>query len=182
VSAAPATLDLTALGTTDWAHWGKGKKYPGFNHDASGNSLISTVMSVGAGGKYSVTSAKSRGVTWTNGTPMAATKALDTSYITDKGAINSGFRFTVAASTTPQTLVVYAGGNNAEATLLAHLSDGSAADVQITSSGASLFSNVYTITYSAASAGQTLTLTCLKTGNMGKAANGSVDVVAAYLV
>ena len=41
--------------------------------------------------------------------------------------------------------------------------------------------NVYTITYHAASAGQTLTVTLLKTGNLNGRFDGSADLIAAYL-
>jgi hypothetical protein len=75
---------------------------------------------------------------------------------------------------------VYAGGYGTQGTLTAHLSDGSAADYTVTASGAGTYTNLYTITYSAASAGQTLTITLTKTGNI-TGTQGSVDLIAAAL-
>jgi hypothetical protein len=50
----------------------------------------------------------------------------------------------------------------------------------VTASGSGLYTNFYTITFKAASAGQTLTITLLKTGNI-TGTGGSVDLIAAAL-
>ena len=96
-------------------------------------------------------------------------------------ALNSGYSFTVPADTTTRTLTVYAGGINTTSSLTAHLSDGSSADVVLTAGTAGLYTNQYTITYHAASAGQTLQITLLKTGNLAGQTGGSADLIAAAL-
>ena len=78
--------------------------------------------------------------------------------------------------------MIYAGGINTTGKLTAHFSDGSPADFVATPSGTGHYTNLYTITFSAASAGQTLTITYLKTGNLTSHTDGSVDLIAAYLV
>ncbi len=176
---AAASYNLTALGTSDWVHWGRGNVYGNFDHKATGGSQISNVSIVGTGANYGSYYDPSRTVTWSDGTPTASD--TDHAYIWSNGALNSGFSFTVPADTTTRTLTVYAGGNNTQSSLTAHLSGGSVPDYVATAGSAGLYTNVYTITYSAASAGQTLTITLLKTGNLGGKTNGSADLIAAYL-
>ena len=62
--------------------------------------------------------------------------------------------------------------------ITAHLSDGSATDYTNTTTMTSTVLSVGTLTFHAASAGQTLTITLIKTGN---ADQSSVDLDAAYL-
>ena len=89
---------------------------------------------------------------------------------------------TVPADTTARTLIVYAGGNNATSLLTAHLSDGSFPDYHVSVGQTGLYTKAYTITYRAASAGQTLTFTLQKNANLNGVTNGSVDLIAAWLV
>jgi hypothetical protein len=177
---AAAPYNLTTLGTSDWAHWGRGGQYTAFDHKTAGGSQISNVSTVGTGGSYGGYSDPSRSVSWTDGTPTSS-DANEHGYIWNNGAANTGYSFTVPADTTTRTLVVYAGGINTTSSLTAHLSDSTAADYSVSTGQAGLYTNVYTITYHAASAGQTLTITLLKTGNLGGKTNGSADLIAAYL-
>jgi fibronectin type 3 domain-containing protein len=175
---AAAGYNLTAIGTSDWAHWGRGGVYGNFDHDATGNSQISNVNVLGTGqvGGYSDSS---RSVSWSNGTPTTSDTG-DDGYIWANNALGAGFSFTVPADTNTRTLEVYAGGYSSGATLTAHLSDGSAADYVATASGSGTYANIYTITYKAASAGQTLTISYVKSATIGDA-SGSVDLIAAML-
>ncbi len=178
---AASSYNLTSLGTSDWAHWGTGGANPGFNHKATGGSKISNFNKIGTGGSYGGGTNASRNVTWSDGTPLASDSG-DHGYLWDNGAVGSGFSFTVPASTTAQTLVVYAGGYGASSTLTAHLSDGTpdyVATVNATTNTA--YANVYTITFQAASAGQTLTISYVKSGNIPGKTNGSADLIAAML-
>ncbi len=175
---AASTYNLTTLGTSDWADWGAGNVYGAFNHKATGNSQISNVTVLGSGNVGSYYD-PSRSVTWSDGAPTAANSG-DNAYIWANNAIGAGYSFTAPADTTTRTLYIYAGGYSSGATLTAHLSDGSAADVVLTSSGTGLYTNLYTITYQAASAGQTLTISCVKSTNIN-GASGSVDLMAAAL-
>jgi hypothetical protein len=178
-SAAASSYNLAALGTTDWAHWGRGGVYSNFDHKATGGSQISDVTTVGTGGVYGGYSEGARAVSWTGGSPTAS-DTNDHGYIWANGALNTGYSFTVTADTTTRTLILYAGGINTSSSLTAHLSDGSAPDYVATAAGVGLYTNVYTITYHAASAGQKLVITLLKTGNI-VGTNGSADLIAAML-
>jgi parallel beta-helix repeat protein len=177
-SAAAASYNLTSLGTTDWAHWGLGGSATAFDHKATGGSQISNVTKIGSGdyGGYTIASRK---VSWTGGTPVA-TESGDDGYIWANNAIGAGYSFTVPASTTAHTLYLYLGGYSSGSTLTAHLSDGSAADYSLELSGSGTYTDLVTITYNAASAGQTLTLTYVKSQNID-GTSGSADLIAAAL-
>jgi hypothetical protein len=176
----PAGYNLTSLGTVDWAHWGRAKTYTNFDHKATGGSKISNVTVVGAGSNVGANSISGRASTWTDGTPTGSV-TNDGGYIWSNGALNTGYSFTAPADTTPRTLYVYAGGFQTASQLTAHLSDGSTADYVVTASGSASYTNLYAITYRAASAGQTIKITLLKTQNL-VGTGGSVDVIAAALV
>jgi hypothetical protein len=175
---AAASYNLTTLGTSDWAHWGLGGNVYNFDHDASGGSQISNVTDLGTGlvGGYS---SSSRSVSWTNGTPIAS-QSGDDGYIWANTVLGTGFSFTVPASTTERTVYVYAGGYSSGATLTATLSDGSATPFIATASGSGLYTDLFTITFAAASAGQDLTITYVKSSNIN-GTGGSVDLIAAAL-
>jgi hypothetical protein len=175
---AASGYNLTSLGTSDWVHWGRGGVYGNVDRDSSGNSQISNVTILG-GGDVGGYSDPSRSVSWTNGTPTAIDSG-DDGYIWDNNALGAGYSFTVPADTTTRTLYVYAGGYSSGATLTAQLSDGSAAEFVASASGNGIYSNLYTITYSAASAGQTLTISYVKSSTINSA-GGSVDLIAAAL-
>ena len=175
---AAASYNLTTLGTSDWAHWGTGEVYGAFDHKATGGSQISNVTTIGSG-VYGQSHNASRNVTWTDGTPLASDSG-DDAYIFANSALGAGFSFTVPADTTTRTLYVYAGGYSDEMTLTAHLSDGSAADYVATASGSGLYTNLYTITYHASSAGQLLTVSCVNTSDVN-GVNGAVELIAAAL-
>jgi hypothetical protein len=176
---AASSYNLTTLGTADWAHWGRGGTYANFDHKASGASQISNVTQLGTGGNYGGYSDSSRDVIWSDGTPTS-TDSGDDGYIWANTALGAGYSFTVPADTTTRTLYVYAGGYSSGGTLTAHLSDGSAADYVVSASGNGIYSNLYTITYTAASAGQTLKISYVKSTNIN-GTGGSVDLIGAWL-
>jgi regulation of enolase protein 1 (concanavalin A-like superfamily) len=176
---AASSYNLTTLGTSDWAHWGRGASAANFDHKATGGSQISNVTKLGSGANYGGYSDGSRNATWTDGTP-AASDTNEHGYIWANTTIGAGYSFTVPADTTTRTLYVYAGGYSSGATLTAHLSDASAADYVATASGSGIYSNLYTITYKAASAGQTLKISYVKSTAIN-GTGGSVDLIAAAL-
>jgi hypothetical protein len=178
-SVAAAGYNLTQLGTSDWIHWGSNGAYAADDRKSSGGSQISDVSLYGPAPTVGTASNSSRASTWTDGSPNGS-ETNNSSYILSEGNLNTGYSFTVPADTTTRTLYVYAGGNGAASSLRAHLSDGSAADFVATASGSGIYTNFYTITYKAASAGQTLTITLMKTGNI-TGTLGSVDLIAAAL-
>ncbi len=171
VTTAASSYNLTTLGATDWAHWNGT-----FIHKSSGGAQISNVTQIG-GGTYGTFSDSSRNITWSDGTPIAS-GTNDHSYIWSNGTANSGWTFTVPASTSGRALHLLLGGPSGSTTkITVHLSDSSAADFTDTQTYSVLATKEYTLTYNSASAGQTLTVTLVHT-NSGSA---SADLIAAWL-
>jgi hypothetical protein len=108
-----------------------------------------------------------RAMSWTDGTPTASSTANTRGVsITATGA---GFSFTAPADQTSRRLIVHVGGTNSGGTLSAHLSDATAADyVNVSSTAGGRYDRNYTITYNAAGAGQTLTVTWTRSSGNGR--------------
>jgi hypothetical protein len=115
----------------------------------------------------------------TGGAPTASVSG-DNGYIWANNAVGGGFSFTVPAGTTAHTLYIYAGGYSSGSQLTAHLSDGSAPDYTVSSSGNSHYANIVALTYQAASAGQSMTIWYTKSQNLN-GTGGSTDLIAAWL-
>ena len=170
VTAPVGPVQLTTEGTLDWAHWGL-YTAGDFDHKAGVTPLISNYTIVG-GGSPSRYSNNSVGYTWTDGVAPNTTSTNSTTGLFVIG-LNKGFQITVPADTTARTLKVYVGAWRAQGQLVAHLSDGSAVDYTdssvVNTSGVTTL-GAYTLTYQAASAGQTLTVSftqnTLATGNV----------------
>ena len=154
LTAAPASVDLTALGTLDWAHWGL-TSVSSFDHRAAVTQQISNFTQIGSG-YFGRMGASPTGYSWTNGTPTtSATNTQNGVFVIGTG---NGFQLTVPADTTARTLKLYLGLWDAQGKLEAVLSDGSAPSfVDTTLVNQSNTSNgLYTLTYQAGTAGQTL--------------------------
>lgn len=185
------TVNLTALGPLDWAHWGlngaQDKTSGEYNHKvASGSTpvgLISNYTGVGSAAAYNINGAVN--FSWTNGTPTPSVTNASSVYVLGY----NGLSITVPADTTPRTLTVFAGGYADYATLSAHLSDSSAADYTDSSFGYNKpgnldgvnYSAAYTLTYQAASAGQTLTVTWTQTHSNASYAKAQLQAAALAL-
>jgi hypothetical protein len=119
--------------------------------------------------------------TWTDGTPTSAATATATGLFF--AGINNGFTITAPADTTERVLKVYVGAYGAKLKMQAALSDASATDYLDTSFDqvpASEVGKMWTFTYKAAAAGQTILITCsLDTLNQG--GNSSITLQAATL-
>ena len=156
VSAATTGVDLTAVGTGDWAHWGDGG-VPGLARKSTGGAQISDYTLV-QGGTVASYGNDLRSLSWSDGAPTVSS-AVNTNglYVSGQG---NGFSLTVPASTAIRTVTVYVGGWASSGTFRAHLSDSSAADyTDTTVLATSQYTRAYAITYSAASTGQQLVLT-----------------------
>jgi hypothetical protein len=165
---------LTSVGTVDWAHWGSGG-VPGFVHKATGGSQISAYTLVG-GGTVKSYSNDPRPLTWTDGSPTASSTSTTSKSGVYVAGIGNGFSITAPASTNSRTLTIYVGGWNSGGKLVAHLSDGSAVDFTNTTATASgQYDRAYTLTYTAASANQTLRVTWTMASGTG---NVTVDGAA----
>ncbi|MGZ3405105.1 MAG: hypothetical protein ACXVAN_01590 [Polyangia bacterium] len=169
--------DLTTEGALDWSHWGEATAT---SHDRKNlaTALISDFTNVGGTpmaqlGTYGV------GFTWSDGTPTGAASNTTTGvYTYGNGA---GFRISAPADTTTRTLKLYVGGQSSTANLVAHLSDGSAPDYTVSATLAAgdrnnQYERTVTLTYRAASAGQTIRVDWLQSG-----AGGFVHLHAATL-
>src|SRR5581483_380588 len=144
-------------------HWGTTT-----NRKATGGSQISDFTVVGAG----PTGAFNNGsvtFTWSDGTPN-----MSSTVTTGVGVGNApnGFSITAPAGPAQHVLELWVSSSGCETTLNAHLSDGSAADYNDTQTGANARWLVYTFTYRAASAGQTLKVTFTDSRDLGGAPNG----------
>ena len=157
IAAPTGPVDLSQLGGSDWAHWGL-TAATDFDHKAAVTSKIPNFAVIGSGA-VSRYANNSVGFTWTDGTPTAtATNTTTGVFISGQ---NNGFRLTVPADPTVKTLLVYVGAWHTQLKMVAQLSDGSAptfTDTSLTNSVSPTSLAVYTFTYSAASAGQTLTI------------------------
>ncbi len=91
VATPPATTDLTAEGTSDWAHWGM-VTAGSFDHKAGVAQQISDYSIVGSGPAYPFGDNAS-GYDWSDGTPSAAATNTTTGvYLVNlgNGAFNTG--------------------------------------------------------------------------------------------
>ena len=156
VTTAPASVNLTAVGTADWAHWGPTAGT--FNHKAGVAQQISNFTAIGTSANGYQGDTAWTAHSWSDGTPTvssAGTQSLV--YFTGVG---HGYQLTVPADTTPRTVKIYLGGWMSQSQVQATLSDGSASSYTTTigDSSGNVYARVITLTYSAASANQTLTI------------------------
>jgi len=169
-AASAANVDLPGVGTSDWAKW------PEYVHSASGLAQISDATVTG-NAAVAIDSGDPRTITWSNGYPTATGASHEALSVSGFG---NGFRFTAAADTTTRTLFIYVGLQHGTGTLTARLSDGSAADYVSAYSGwGTRDDGVYTLTYRAASSGQTLSVDWTQTGT---SQGGSISLQGAALV
>jgi Bacterial Ig-like domain (group 1) len=158
-------VNLTTEGAVDWIHWGDSGANTNANRKAGITPLLTTFTVVGSG-TLNTYNNDPRRISWTGGTPTATgSNNGNGSYI---NGVGKGYSFTAPADTTSRTLVVHVGGYNSGGTLTAHLSDGSAVDyTDVTNSVSGQYDRNYTINYTAATAGQTLTITWKMTTGSG---------------
>lgn len=150
----PVSVDLTAEGTSDWAHWGLVNKNS-FNHKATGGSQISNFTMIGSNSVVRYDD-NLTAFSWSDGTPLLSANGSTTGiYIT---GVTNGFEISAPADTNMRTLRVYVGLYGAQARFEAFLSDFSGPAFTDTSLS-NVFGNrfvVYRIDYAAASPGQRL--------------------------
>ncbi|GGP25043.1 PQQ-binding-like beta-propeller repeat protein [Silvimonas amylolytica] len=165
--------NLTTEGVTDWIHWGESPA----TRKTGTTSVLSDFTPVGAGPAVAYNN-DLRPLSWSNGTPTAAATANTNGVYVN--AVNNGFQFTAPADTNQRTLIVHVGGYKTSGTLTAHLSDGSAADFTDTTTLATgQYDRNYTLTYSAASAGQYLTVHWIAASGTGNVALSGAALSAA---
>jgi len=167
--ATAGAVDLTSEGTADWILFTPREKwtdlpnpenYSGTVRKGGAGQQIFPVTALGGNISHSCQSGDvGHGVRFQfeDGTPDPQESGLGCT--SSNYMLGGGLEFTVKADTTPRTLRVHAGISNGRGKLVAFLSDGSA-PVIIDDSVSSIDRQgvVYSITFSAASAGQTLTV------------------------
>jgi uncharacterized repeat protein (TIGR01451 family) len=156
VSSPAGSVDLTAAGIIDWAHWGRNGPST-FDHKAGVTpQKISNVTKIGSGGLSWFADCPTT-FSWTDGTPTLNVLNTPTG-INTNGAVGNGFEITVPADQTTKTLKLYVSVWFTQGKLEATLSDASApafVDSTLNNNAGSSF-GLYTINYKAASPGQTL--------------------------
>jgi hypothetical protein len=156
MTASLASVDLTAEGTMDWAHWGL-TAATSFDHRAGVSSQISNYTTVGSAAAQRQ-AASPTSFSWSGGTPTTSVTNTPTGvYMMGTG---NGFQLTLPADTTKRTLKLYLGVWAAQGKLEATLSDASANALSDTTliNQTATSNRVYTLNYQAGSAGQTLTV------------------------
>jgi hypothetical protein len=161
--------DLTSEGTADWILFGGGPSdlvgQPGSSvvRKAGVGQLISNAKVLGDEVAYGAQNYNAQ-FAFEDGTPNPQGTSVQGGLIIFNGAIvNNGFEITVKADTVPRTLRLYVGAAyGGGGKLKAYLSDGGApvyvdTSLQATANAFSVCT-VYVIKFSAASAGQTLTV------------------------
>ncbi|MBI5716280.1 MAG: putative Ig domain-containing protein [Burkholderiales bacterium] len=176
VSAAGAPLNLSTLGTADWAHWGD-PGVTGAVRKAGGGNLIGDYALAAAGPAVAYDD-DMRPISWTDGTPTAAsTNNFNGLYI---DGVGNGFVLTLPAGTTSRTVTLAVGGWASGATLRATLSDGSAPEVvDTTATAADQYSRTYTLSYRSAAAAATLRLSWTTSSGAGNVALNAVALTTA---
>ena len=183
VKPAPASVNLTTQGNTDWIHWGRTTATE-VDRKSSGGSSISNFTKIGAGTNVVRLTDSPSKISWSDGgTNASATDNPGGVYINNFDGPGRGFQFTVPADLLSRVLKVYVGEFTASGTLQATLSDNSAPAYSQVLTGAAnqTVQGVYTIDYAAASPGQTLTVKWTETADLGTSDNITLQAAALQL-
>jgi hypothetical protein len=174
-TATSGAINLTTLGTADWAHWGL-TTTASFDHKAAVTSQIPT-FTLTSGGTVGRAGLYTNNYVWTDGTPTVSASTNTGLYL---GGAGHGFQLVLPAdNSTTRTIKLYLALTKVQAKLTATLSDGSAApftDTVDNPTGTTY--RTYTLSYRAASAGKTLTVVWTLLTDHG---GGSVQLHAAAL-
>lgn len=180
-------VNLTTSGDLDWAVWGQGantsltpttRKVGGSSISSLTNiSAGSSLRGLGQFGNYGASS-----FNWTNGSPLANATGVfaGLQHENTTGKINEGFSFTVPADLAIRRMTLYFDTHLGISTLSATLSDASATAYSQTFNATTHnnWPGILTIDYSAASAGQTLTISGLLTSSPDPNANFAIQAVS----
>jgi len=178
VAGSAGTLDLSAEGTSDWAHWGLLRE-SSYDHKFGVVPMIGNYAVVGYGAAYRFGD-NPVSYSWSDGTPKTAVTNTATGvYVAGEGA---GFEFSVPADTALRTLKLYVGAYAARGKLRLHLSDLSTPpvfDTTVDNSGSGP-NSVYTIQYRSGAPEQALLVRF--TVDTAYLYSGNVTLQAATLV
>jgi hypothetical protein len=169
VNATAASVNLTSEGTLDWQHFGNAAQKAAVNSQIHYAVLGKTGAQIFAGDH--------RTQSWTDGTPMRTADG-ETSGLYTYG-VGTGFLITAPADQIARTLHLHVGGWSSGGTLVAQVSDGSSpVYIDTVPAGRGSYLRDYTLSYQAASNGQSVTVTWMMTSPY---AGGNVTLSSAAL-
>ena len=183
-----SNVNLTEIGVVDWVHWGHPPAafLPNLDRKAGVTPQISDFTIFAGTGTNAFVEAYGyddnyNGYSWSDGTPVAVVNNTPTgAWVYGIPNLGTGFEFTVPADITVRTLKVFVGVFKGAGTFEASLSDDSAGPF----SEVNPFSNisngpggVFTLSFAAASPGQTLTVRWRLTSPRGPDANVTLQAV-----
>lgn len=172
VGTPPSSVNLTTEGTDDWAHWGS-EGSGNLDHKMISGSLVNHIANWGCTTTAFTYPGNAISYIWIDGNGWNGQAQASGMYFSEQ---NRYFTFTAPADNArARTLKVYCGTNAATGHLVAHLSDGSAPDY-VSPDLAANSNAVYTLTYKAGSAGQTINIKWYN-----NSANGSITMQSATL-
>ncbi len=180
VKPAPASVNLTTQGNTDWIHWGRSTASD-VDRKSSGGSSISNFTKIGAGTNVVRLTDSPSKISWSDGgTNASATDNPGGVYVNNFDGPGRGFQFTVPAGLTEHTLFVYLGEFNASGTLTVSLNDGSGATYSQVLNGTAnqTVQGEYTIDFQADVPGSLMTIKWVETTDMGAADNVTLQAVS----
>jgi Bacterial Ig domain len=183
-----SNVNLTAVGTLDWVHWGLLNMYSvnrksTVPQQISNFTLIYDTNSISTDA-YQYTD-NYNGYSWFDGAPSAGVTNTTTGlYVVGSFNVTEvvGFQITVPADTTQKTLQVFVGAYSARGKLAAYLSDSTTGYTNTSlSNNGNGPGGVYTINFASGSSNQTLTVKwTLSQKNLG-ATDANVTLQAATL-
>jgi hypothetical protein len=162
IAESSAAVNLTTLAFDDWAHWGDsgGSITPSTRKSGGGSTIGASLLVTSTIDAFSDSA---RGMSWTDGTPTASSSGNQNGvWFGGTGTVGHGCRITFPAGTDTREATIYLGAYAERLSIAASLSDASASPASntttISDDPQSGVAGYVTFEYSAASAGQTLTV------------------------
>ncbi len=173
VAKTTAAVDLTALAGQDWACWdGSSASYTPQQRKSGGGSLISGA--VFGSGTASLYPSSGRTFSWTNGAPTASGSSSGGDYNSNNSGTGNGMVVTMPADTNVRTARFYGHYYDSDVRITASLSDASVGNQTSDALTGSAFTSEFwyvEVSYAAASAAQTLSLSIQVLTNYSASAN-----------
>ena len=160
VSLSATAVNLTTIGLVDWADWDASSTATDWK-SGGGHTIPDPTLYVG--GAFNTYTNDNRTINWTNGTNTGTSSNTAGCY--NSGVVGTGLELVLPADTNTRVVYIYVAVYNmtTAAIVTATLSDASAGPATDTttlvSGGGSLADGIIQLTYAAASAAQTLTVT-----------------------
>ncbi len=163
----PKTVDLTVVGTADWCHWGLIKGTTILHRKHGAKSLIGDLIKLGSRETHTFEN-NITAIGWSNGEPAANVRATNSGLFTY--GKDNGFEVKIPAAATVRTAHLYAGVWRATGKLQATLSDSIApshTEFADPDPKGEITNVLFTLTYRAATNGESLKLRWTNPGTAG---------------